>query len=253
LAISILLSIFSAQKVNSSANFARQGLRALLPQSCHLCAAPAGTALLCAGCAASLPMLSARRCPCCALPTSDGSRCGSCLRTTPAFDATTAAFIYAFPVDELIQALKYRGRLALAEWGADALCTALAAETVKPDLLVAMPLSRARQKERGYNQALEIARSIAPQTGVPLLRHGVVRIKDTPPQAMLPWKERAKNIRGAFACESDLQGKTIAVVDDVMTTGASLNELARTLKKAGAARVENWVVARTLPPNSGAR
>jgi predicted amidophosphoribosyltransferase len=75
-----------------------------------------------------------------------------------------------------------------------------------------------------------------------------VRIKDGPPQATLPWKERARNIRGAFACLADLHGKKVAVVDDVMTTGASLNELALTLKQAGASRVENWVVARTLPP-----
>jgi ComF family protein len=172
------------------------------------------------------------------------------LRRTPAFDATVAAFVYAFPVDELIQSLKYRGRLALAEWAAYALSAALTAPTVRPDLLVAMPLSRARQRERGYNQALEIARLVARQTRVPLLPSAVTRIKDAPPQATLPWKQRAKNIRGAFTCAHDLQGKAVAVVDDVMTTGASLDELARTLKRAGAARVENWVVARTLPPNS---
>jgi ComF family protein len=190
------------------------------------------------------------RCPCCALPTIDGSLCGACLRRAPAFDATVAAFIYAFPVDELIQSLKYRGRLALAEWAADALCDTVAAGNAKPDLLVAMPLSRARQRERGYNQALEIARLVARHSRVTLLQRDVVRVKDAPPQATMPWKERAKNIRGAFACARDLGGKTIAVIDDVMTTGASLNELAGTLKRAGAARVENWIVARTLPPGS---
>ena len=222
-------------------------LRALLPQSCHLCAAPAGDALLCAACATSLPALAMPRYPCCALPTLGGSLCGACLRRAPAFDATVAAFVYAFPVDELIQSLKYRGRLALAEWAADALCASLTAQS-SPDLLLAMPLSRARQRERGYNQALEIARLVARQTRVPLLPSAVTRIKDAPPQATLPWKERAKNIRGAFACAHDLHGKTVAVVDDVMTTGASLDELACTLKRAGAARVENWIVARTLPP-----
>src|SRR5205814_120248 len=114
---------------------------------------------------------------------------------------------------------------------------------------LAMPLATARQRERGYNQALEIAKLVAKRRQLMLARRGAVRVKDGPPQATLPWKERARNIRGAFACAVDLRGKAIAIVDDVMTTGASLNELAATLKRAGAARVENWVVARTLPPS----
>ena len=85
----------------------------------------------------------------------------------------------------------------------------------------------------------------------PLLRRGLSRVRATPPQAALPWTERAKNVRGAFLCELDLSGLTVALVDDVMTTGASLAEAARVLKGSGAASVENWVVARTPPPAAG--
>ena len=89
---------------------------------------------------------------------------------------------------------------------------------------------------------------IAARTGVPLLSRGLSRVRATPPQAALPWTERAKNVRGAFACDIDLSGLAIALVDDVMTTGASLAEAAKVLKASGAVSVENWVVARTLPP-----
>lgn len=161
-----------------------------------------------------------------------------------------AAFAYAFPVDRLLHAFKYHGRLALAEWGASAILAERERHrgARRPDRLVALPLSRERQRERGYNQAFEIARVIAHRLAVPLLRDGARRVRAAPPQTALPWSERAKNVHGAFACELDLADLDIAVIDDVMTTGASLAEFAKTLRKAGAARVENWVVARTLPP-----
>ncbi len=115
------------------------------------------------------------------------------------------------------------------------------------DLIIPMPLHPQRLKERGFNQSLEIARLLSKQLGIPLDYHSAIRSKYTPPQASLALKERAKNIKGAFAVNGDLVGKRIAIVDDVMTTGASLNELAKTLKQAGASHVECWVVARTLP------
>ena len=119
------------------------------------------------------------------------------------------------------------------------------------DLILPMPLAPTRLKERGFNQALELARPIAKKRQIRLDAHTVRRVRDTPPQAQLPWKERARNIQGAFGCDATsgthLAGLRIAVVDDVMTTGATLNELARVLKAAGAAHVTNWVVARTLP------
>jgi ComF family protein len=219
-----------------------------LPQRCELCAAPSGNDLVCAACTQDLPRLGPA-CPVCALPTAGAGVCGGCLSQPPPFDATIAAFAYAFPVDRLIHAFKYQGRLALAEWSAGALMAERARlGRADPDRLIALPLSVERQRERGYNQAAEIARIVARRSGVRRLSTGVRRVGAAPPQAMLPWTARERNVRGAFSCDLDLTGLRVAVIDDVMTTGASLSELARTLRAAGAVGVENWVVARTLPP-----
>lgn len=224
--------------------------RRALPQRCELCAAASGDELLCRACGDSLPRLGPA-CPVCALPVASEAVCGSCLSDPPPFAATLAPFAYAFPIDRLMHAFKYHGRLALGQWAADAILAERGrrAAASPPDRLIALPLAAERQRERGYNQAFEIARAIAQRLRVPLLRKGAHRVRGAPPQAALPWSERARNVRGAFACEIDLSGMTIAVVDDVMTTGASLAEFARVLKAAGATRVENWVVARTLPPS----
>src|SRR4051812_32896215 len=212
-------------------------LRAALPQACALCAAPAGSVLVCGACSLSLPPLPPA-CPCCALPSPGRERCGRCLSYALAYDRSWAPFIYAFPVDRLIQQYKYHGALAYADWFAERMLSAAPAMP-RADLIAAIPLARARQRERGFNQALEIARNLSRRTGIPLAPNLVRRVRDTPPQASLPWADRAGNIDGAFACASDLSGRRLLVIDDVMTTGASLQEFARTLKAAGAASVEN--------------
>ncbi len=244
------MSNFLTSAFDSVRRSALDAARMALPQRCELCAGVSGTALVCGACMRDLPWLP-RACPVCALP-SGGSVCGHCLSDPPAFDATIAAFLYAFPIDRLIHSLKYQGRLALAEWCADAILArrelANSGVSSRPDRLIALPLAVLRQRERGYNQALEIARVIGARTGVPLLSRGLSRVRATPPQAALPWTERAKNVRGAFECDIDLSGLALALVDDVMTTGASLAEAAKVLKASGAVSVENWVVARTLPP-----
>jgi ComF family protein len=226
------------------ANAARRCAAALLPQDCFLCAAPSGACLLCPACAASLPRLTDERCPVCALPTPASSTCGACLKKMPHFDATQAVFCYEFPIDSLIQSLKYGHRLACADFLGKAM--AQIATPLRPDLIVPVPLSAERLAQRGFNQALEIARPLARALNVPLDTSHIHRHLDTAPQASLPWKERTQNIRHAFECEIDLTGKTVLLVDDVMTTGATLDELARTLKMHGAARVENRVLARAL-------
>lgn len=116
-----------------------------------------------------------------------------------------------------------------------------------PDFIVPMPLHSIKLRERGFNQTLEIARRVSKKCGISLLPGACKRIKDTASQAGLTWKEREKNIRGAFTCEIDVTGKHIAMLDDVMTTGATLNELAKVLRKHGATRLSGWVVARTQP------
>lgn len=222
----------------------RNTAAALLPQDCFLCAAASGDSLLCPTCSAGLPYLSAERCPLCALPTPGAAVCGACLKQAPHFDATRAVFRYEFPVDRLIQSLKYAHRLASANFLGRAL--AQLAAPLHPGLVLPVPLAPARLAERGFNQALELARPLSRALGAPLELSRIHRRRDTAPQASLPWKERKRNIRHAFECDMDLSGKTVLVVDDVMTTGATLDELARTLKAHGAARVENCVLARAL-------
>lgn len=213
--------------------------------TCYLCRGASDDAL-CAPCSAELPYLAHPRCPSCGLPALAGTLCGRCLAEPPAFDATIAAFAYAFPADVLVQGLKFRSELALARVLANELHAAvLAAPAIPVDLIVPVPLHDARLRERGYNQSMEIARGIASRLNVPLAPDACARVRDTAAQLDLPWKARRENVRGAFSCARALDGKTVAVVDDVMTTGATLAEVAATLKKFGAARVVNWVVART--------
>ena len=214
--------------------------------SCFLCRGAAHE-LLCARCDADLPRLGAELCPKCALASPGGAICGRCLARPPAFDATLAALAYRFPSDVLVQALKFRSELALAALFGNLIAQRVAASE-RVDLLVPVPLFARRLKERGFNQAVEIARNVARLT-VTRLDSGICeRILDTPPQFGLPLEERERNVRGAFRCAGLLAGARIAVVDDVMTTGSTLQEVALTLKRAGATRVVNWVVARTPPP-----
>ncbi len=231
--------------LTQSAELIRRALDKLLAQDCLLCAANSGAAILCPACANDLPRLPAPHCPQCALPTPLGERCGRCLRQPPHYDATLAVFCYDFPVDKLIQSFKYAHRLALGAYFGRQLATL--AQGCAADLLIPLPLHRQRLRERGFNQALELARPVGQICGWPIAAQLCSRTRPTPAQAGLPWREREKNVRGAFHCQADLTGQRIVLVDDVMTTGASLNECARTLKLHGAAQVTLLVVARALP------
>lgn len=230
---------------------ARQFAHWALGGSCLLCRGAAKEGLLCAPCGADLPRLDGALCPRCALPSPAGAPCGRCLAHPPHFDATVAALWYRFPADVLVHAFKFRGELALAGFLAR-----LLAERIGPGgrmfFVVPVPISAERLRERGYNQALEIARHVARATGARLAPGLCERVRNTPAQTDLPWAERARNVRGAFRATQALEGAAIAVLDDVMTTGATLDEIAATLKRAGAAHVANWVVARTLPPAESA-
>lgn len=220
-------------------------MQALLSKRCLLCRA-ASDRDICSPCHSHLPHLPPHHCVVCALPLATAGVCGACLAQPPAFDHSIAAASYAFPIDALLQSLKYQANLALAPLLADLLSVRIGAAEL-PDFILPMPLHPSKLRERGFNQASEIARRVSKKTGVALLPLACRRIKDTPSQTGLPWKEREKNIRGAFACEADLTGRRIAVLDDVMTTGATINELAKVLRKCGASGVSAWVVARTFP------
>ena len=224
----------------------RAGIKQILPaQPCVLCGCMSRDGLWCAACDRALPYLEAAHCPSCALPTPAGEVCGQCLKRPPLLARTTAVFGYAFPLDKLIQAMKYREQLALAHAFAGKLARRID-RTDLPDCIIPMPLHPAKLRQRGFNQSQLLAAGVARGLGLELLPHACRRVRDTPPQSALPWKERKKNMRNAFCCDTDLTGRRVALVDDVLTTGASLNALAEAVQKRGAAEISAWVVARTL-------
>ena len=238
---------------------------ARLPGACALCGAT-GTHVLCGGCRADFFGAPVPRCSCCALQLGSAQRSGpaciQCLQRPPAFDATVTAADYAAPLDQLVLGLKFGARLALAPLFAQQLRAAMSDRPIHhmacasgdglPDFLAPVPLGRARLQERGFNQSLEIARSLSSALGVPLLPRLLIRVRDTPPQARLAPLARRQNLLDAFTLAPQtagcIRGRHVGVVDDVMTTGATLNEIAATLKHSGAARVTNLVFARTPLP-----
>jgi ComF family protein len=216
----------------------------LLPGSCLLCSDHSGEILLCPACATDLPILSEACCPQCGEQSTPGQLCGACLKKPPHFASTTALFRYDFPTDRLVQALKYTHQLAVGAWLGQLLAEHL--RNHPADLVIPMPLHPERLRERGFNQAVEIARPIARSLGKTLALNGLHRIRATPPQAALKLKARANNVRGAFECRQEIEGRKVLLVDDVMTSGATLNEAARILMLHGAARVDVAVAARAL-------
>lgn len=229
--------------------------KAVFKQSCLLCKSVGGSNIgLCDDCQKDLPWHIQPHCPQCGLLSLNNQICGHCLKSQPDFDTTQALFTYDFPLAALLQRYKYGSMLNLSHSFADLMAQHLLGNhpsTQRIDLIIAMPMHPKRLQERGFNQALEIAKLLSKKLQIPLDYTSCIRNKLTPPQASLPLKERIKNIRGVFSVNevhpSNLKGLKIALIDDVMTTGASLNELAKTLKKAGASHVECWVIARTLP------
>jgi len=231
-------------------------IRSLLPCHCVLCGA-AGPALLCQGCHAQCFSAQAARCPVCANPLppgADGMPCARCLAACPDFDATVVAADYALPVDSLVLQLKFGGRLAHARLFADLLAMAVqgAPQLARPALLCPVPLGLERLAERGFNQALEIARPLGKTLGIAVLPQLAWRVQETAAQSSMPHGARQANIAHAFAIPDRalVDGRHIGVVDDVMSSGHTLQELAATLKRHGAARVTNYVFARTPPQHT---
>ncbi len=170
--------------------------------------------------------------------------CGHCIARAPSFDSTLTLADYVTPVSGMVGALKFSARLDLADVFGRLLATRepLAGEA---DLVLAVPLSHERESERGFNQSREIARCYARLTGIPLRDGILMRVRHTAPQQTLARDARQRNVRGAFAVAGEVRGQRVVVVDDVMTTGSTLDEVASVLKRAGAARVINRIVART--------
>lgn len=220
----------------------------LLAGNCELCTARLySTAVLCLACEDSLTR-PGHCCEICAakLPISDFFHiCGHCQKKPPAFDHVNAALVYGQPVNGLIHDLKYNKKLYLARTLGDLLANSITRNQCSlPDMLLPVPLHRARLRIRGYNQSLEIARPVSRHLGIKIDAHLASRIRNTDPQTGLAPKHRARNVKNAFKSVMPVEGKRIALIDDVMTTGHTVNALADVLKKAGAKEVMVWVVAR---------
>jgi len=237
----------------SKARLLLHKLPSMIPSSCALCGIE-DDKLLCTLCEQRFFAHHPSRCHQCgiALNATDAALpCASCLQDQPDFDFTIVATDYVAPVDHLILALKFGHRLAIAPLLARLLHDAIVRQSLPslPDILLPVPLSPQRLAERGFNQALEIARPLSRATGIPLDAHVLERARDTAMQAQLPLKERHSNMRHAFVPttrgETAIFNRHVGIVDDVSTSGATLNEIAGTLKRYGATRVTNLVVART--------
>ena len=211
-----------------------------------LCAGPSANRLVCDACAISLPCL-AHACARCAIPLPHAGICGECQRHPPSFDGAIAAFEYRFPLDRLIQRFKYSGDLAAGKWLALRLADR-AAQCERPDLLVAPPVAHSRLRERGFNQAVVIAKELGKTLAIRHSLDAFSKVRDTSPQPGLGRRARLANLRDAFRCNVRLAGEHVAIIDDVMTTGATADTLSCALKTAGAARVSVWAIARTPDP-----
>jgi ComF family protein len=224
-------------------------------QACLLCDEPADGALpICTNCEADLPWLGGH-CQVCALPLPcDGLACGACLKKPPSFTKVEAPWRYAFPIDSLITRFKHQakwplGRL-LGELLSHHLQHAFDHGLRRPDLLLPVPLANKRQRQRGFNQAALLSQWLSPLLQVPQQTLWLQRIIDTPAQQQLDAATRKRNLRKAFAMAPDSQvnGLHVALIDDVLTTGATAESLARLLKSAGAASVDVYCLARTPKP-----
>lgn len=216
----------------------------LAPERCHFCGSLGTPA--CAGCVAALPW-NGCACPACGLPMTSGTgACGECLRQAPPQDCSWAAFRYATPVAEAIVQLKFRGRLAGAHMLGRLMAHRLARRPEPlPEVLVPVPLAPGRLRRRGYNQALEIGRALGRCLALELAPGAAHRMRHTQEQTRLDAAGRQRNVRGAFRVDPRwVRGRHVALLDDVITTGATMAELARATRAAGAVRIEAWAAAR---------
>lgn len=216
-------------------------LRRFPTATCRLCGdASRDDRELCEPCAQDLPRNLAC-CRCCALPIPVPGLCGECTRRLPAFDAAYVPFTYDPPFTAWIPALKFHGSLAVGRLLGQLLRQELAhGDRQPPDAIIPVPLHASRLRQRGFNQAIEIARAVDPR----LVRHDIAhRRRNTPPQTHLDATARRRNLRQAFSYDGPIFER-VALLDDVVTTGATVGELARAIKAAGVQWVEVWAVAR---------
>ncbi len=214
-----------------------------LPQTCFFCG-DSERETVCEPCAATLPRPGREICPRCQLPAANGEVCGRCLKKPPVWTHLVAEWQYEFPITAAITSAKYHHAFPIFRWVAaqrgdwpyDASAT-----------LIPVPLAELRLQSRGYNQAQLIANEVAKRFALRVDADAVIRIRETDIQQRLNWVERRRNVRHAFAATRSFAGESVVLVDDVLTTGSTLNELARAVYDAGASCVDAYVLARVQP------
>lgn len=222
----------------------------LFPTHCLLCHQLTADTDLCAACTAELPWLTGA-CPRCGAQQHNRLLpelpCGACLTNPPPYDNTVALFQYAAPISHWVLALKFRDKLLYARVLGKLLAQRITQHypTNKPEWIIPVPLHPLRLRQRGYNQALEIARPLAKHLTIPLLHRDCQRTKATEPQASSTAQQRRRNLNGAFWLHPNFRAQHVALVDDVVTTGSTAAELAHTLKRAGVTTVDVWCCAKT--------
>ncbi len=241
--IEILLRLFNVEASAPLGPSLKRVRDRALPQSCFFCG-DSGDETVCELCAADLPCLAEQVCPRCQLAAANGEVCGRCLKKPPVWEHLIAEWQYEFPLDKAMISAKYHHAFAIYRWAA-AQRDAWPFDT--STTLIPVPLAALRLQSRGYNQAQLIAEEMAERFDLRVDVDAAIRIRETDIQQRLNWTERRKNVRGAFVATRSFAGESVVLVDDVLTTGATLNSLARALLDAGAARVDAFVLARVLP------
>ena len=214
----------------------------LFPLSCVVCKREGR--FLCEGCETTLPRLESPHCSICANP-GGAPVCAWCAAIPPAFDGIRAPYLLDGPITEMVYGLKYRNLRSWAPGMGRLMATHIESSPDSADLLVPVPLHRRRERDRGYNQSELLAREVSELTAIPLEPEVLSRTRDTPPQiSMTSQEDRRRNMEGAFACTASVGGRRVLLVDDVVTTGATMSACARELKAAGAASVWGLALAR---------
>lgn len=234
-----------------SAGLIRRLINTVYPPRCVLCGSPGFSDMdICKVCYHDLPWIESA-CTQCAIPltkhSGDHLKCGRCLKKPPLFDQAVSLFSYEKETVTLIHQLKFNEKLANSRLLGGMLACAIDKKGVElPDCILPVPLYKKRLRQRGYNQSIELARPVANTFNIPLDLQSVKRVRDTQSQTGLDKQQRRKNIRAAFEVTEPLCVKHVAIVDDVVTTASTTNELARTLKRAGVSRVDVWSIARAI-------
>lgn len=220
----------------------------VIPRHCAVCGLRSGEREICGGCLADLPWIH-RACHGCGMPLAGSGvaqlGCGRCQGQPWPFSFVRTPLRYAFPVSGLLKAFKYQRRTFIAPALATLLYDALAGHTANIEALLPVPLHWARHRERGFNQAAELARPLARRLGLPLWQEAR-RVRRTAPQSGLTDRDRQRNLAGAFAVRDKPAYRSVLIVDDVITTGATVRQLARTLQLAGVEELAVVAVARAV-------